>query len=326
MDTNIAVSRLTEEELQDLWNKVKGITEVKPVIAHAIPQLIIADNDGDDVKASAIISETIEKTEQKAKTTLVIPDAHVAPGQDMKRFSSLGNLIIDRRPDVIISLGDFATLESLSAWDQGKAGKMEGRRYSEDCKACISAIDLMLSPLRRLQARQKKAKEPIYAPRIVFIEGNHEDRIERYVSTKPELSEHLDIEKDLQLEESGFTDFVPYRGFIEIEGVLFTHAVMNAANQACSGKTALSAIAQSVSKSVVIGHLHRFEAVNHYRHGADDIIQIVSAGGFFEHVDDYADGGLNAYWRGVLLLHHIQDKPGRFDLEQISIERLKSIW
>ena len=328
----------SKEELTTMFNRIAGQIEgITPVPVESTINIVSTPNGKDafidlyykkEVPIEHIeMTFTVEKApEEKEKTTLVLPDAHVAPGQDLSRFSALGNLIVARRPDNIISMGDFATLESLSAWDQGKAGKMEGRRYSEDCKACVSAIDLMLSPLRRLQARQKKAKEPVYTPRLIFLEGNHEDRIGRYVACKPELAEHLDIAKDLQLEESGFTDFIPYRGFIEIEGVLFAHAVMNAANQAVSGKTALGTIAQSVSKSVVIGHLHRFEVMNHYRHGAEDIIQIVSAGGFFEHVDDYADGGLNAYWRGLLILHHIKDKPGRFDIEQVSMERLKRLW
>src|SRR6185369_3275942 len=103
-------------------------------------------------KLKSVFEETEEdsKKEEKTpdKTTLVVPDAHVSPNQDLARFASLGNLITDKKPDNIILMGDFATLDSLSAWDLGKAGKMEGKRYSEDCKAAIQAIDLMLSPLR----------------------------------------------------------------------------------------------------------------------------------------------------------------------------------
>lgn len=267
---------------------------------------------------------TWEGKMNKHKTTLVVPDAHCGPGHNFTRFSALGSLITDKRPDNIVLMGDFVTLESLSAWDLGKAGKMEGKRYSEDCKAGVQAIDLMLSPLRRLQARQKKLGEFVYSPKIVYLMGNHEDRLDRYLATKPELSAHLDVAKDLELEESGFTDIVPYRGFIELEGVLFTHAVMNAANTAIGGKTALSVIAQAVSKSVVIGHLHRLETINVTRHGADDIIQILSTGCFFEGVEDYADGGLNAYWRGVMLLSHY--KKGRFDITTISTDRLMELY
>ena len=274
---------------------------------------------GDEYK-----DEAMSFIKKKEKTTLVIPDTHAIPGQDTSRFLSLGKMIVDRKPDNIVFMGDFVTLESLSAWDLGKAGKMEGKRYSEDCKAGTQALSYILGPLRDLQLQQAVDGEKIYKPRLIYIMGNHEDRLDRYLATKPELSAHLDVAKDLALEDSGFTDIIPYRGFIELEGVLFTHAVMNAANLAIGGKTALSTIASAVSKSVVIGHLHRFETVNHYRHGADDIIQIVSSGCFFDGVEDYADGGLNAYWRGVLLLSHY--KLGRFDIESISTDRLVDLY
>jgi hypothetical protein len=52
-------------------------------------------------------------------------------------------------------------------------------------------------------------------------------------------------------------------------------------------------------------------------------MQIVSCGIFSEFVDDYADGGLNAYWCGCCLLYHLPNKPGRFDVLQVSLERLK---
>ena len=298
------------------------VTEILPIdpIESLEPKILITSTP----KGENVFFKKFAEKKFVGGSTLVLPDAHVMPGMDMTRFSKVGDLIVDRRPTRIVLMGDFVTLESLSAWDLGKAGKMEGKRYSEDCKAGVQAIDLMLSPLRRLQNKQRKAKETVYEPRIVYILGNHEDRLARYVSAKPELAEHLEISKDLQLEESGFTDVVAYRGFIEFDGVLFTHAVMNAANLAVGGKTALATIAQSVSKSVVIGHLHRLETTNHYRHGADDIIQILSTGCFFDGVEDYADGGLNAYWRGVMILNHY--KLGRFDIETISTDRLMELY
>ena len=63
-------------------------------------------------------------------TTLVIPDAHVEPDQDLIRFSKLGNFITEHRPDNIVFLGDFVSLDSLSAWDLGKSGQKEETRRS----------------------------------------------------------------------------------------------------------------------------------------------------------------------------------------------------
>ena len=65
----------------------------------------------------------------KFPTTLVVPDAHVGPGQDLSRFDALSKLINDRFPSRIIFMGDFVTVEALSNWDLQKSGVMEGKRY-----------------------------------------------------------------------------------------------------------------------------------------------------------------------------------------------------
>lgn len=253
-------------------------------------------------------------------TSLVIPDAHIEPGQDLSRFEKLGKLIVERKPNRIISLGDFVTLSALSNWDLSKAGVMENRRYSLDMEAGKTAINLMLSPLREVQEKQRKAKEKIYKPRLVFIKGNHCSRLPRYLETKPELKDHLDIDKDLQLVENGFTDIVEYRDYIEFDGVNFTHAPQNAANQPVSGKYAIHRAAEMTAKSLVFAHSHRREAVNYYRHGSHNLTQIYMAGAFFEHTESYAYGGLNAYCRSCAILTHFAE--GRFDVEEISLERL----
>jgi hypothetical protein len=99
---------------------------------------------------------------------------------------------------------------------------------------------------------------------------------------------------------------------------------MNAANQALSGKFAIHRASEMTQHSLVFAHSHRKEYVNFYRHGSDDIVQVMMCGAFFEHTDSYAYGGLNAYWRGCMILDHW--KSGRFDAEEFSLERLKELY
>jgi len=256
-----------------------------------------------------------KKSDKGWSTSLVIPDAHVGPGQDLTRFEKAGQLMAERRPDRVITLGDWVSLESLSNWDLTKSGVMEGRRYKEDMEAGKEALRLLLEPSKKIAG---------YRPEVVFIKGNHCSRLDRYLETKPELKEHLDLVKDLGLPELGVTSVVEYRENIEIEGVLFTHAPQNAANQPVTGKYAIHRAAEQTAKSVVYGHSHRRESVNYYRHGSDTITQISMLGAFFSHVDAYAYGGLNAYWRGLAILTHWA--PGRYDVEEIALERLLQMY
>lgn len=264
------------------------------------------------------------KNKYEISTTLVVPDAHVGPGQDMTRFRNLGKLIVDRRPDRIISLGDFITLESLSNWDLNKAGVMEGRRYQADIEAANDALALITGPLKELQEKQRKYKEKVYRPRFVYIHGNHESRLPRYLETRAELKQHLELNKDLNLYYHGVTDIIDYRESIEFDGVIFTHALMNMAGQPLAGKYAIHRASEISAKSVVFGHNHRKESLNIGRHGSDEILQFLVAGLFSEYTDEYAKGSLEAYWRGLVILTHWAE--GRFDVEDISIERLNTIY
>lgn len=253
--------------------------------------------------------------------TLVIPDCHVLPGQTLSRFDPLGELIVQRRPDHIVFLGDFVTLESLSHWDADKPLLMENRRYLNDIRAGREALQRTLAPLRALQDKQRRLKEKLYRPLLVWCHGNHEHRLYRYLEKYPALVGQLDLTKDLGLEEFGFHSVVPYKDYINLDGVLFTHAVINAAGQPTQGKYAVFRAGEICHNSVVFAHLHRKESVNFRRHGRDELIQCLSAGCFFEDTPDYARGGISATWSGVLLISHIDF--GMFDVEEYSLERLR---
>lgn len=266
------------------------------------------------VKAVARKRDKLKETTPKLTvtkgivSTLVVPDCHVSPTQNLSRFTSLGRLANKYKPTYVVFMGDFGNFDSLSAWDAGKE-QIHGKRYKDDIKACKNALALFL-------------KELEYVPRIYFLGGNHDEgRVEKYIEAHAQLRGHMDIAEDLELEKLGIT-YIPYKKFLEIEGTLFCHAIMNAANVPCTGKNVMNVISSLVAKSVVVGHHHRFETASFARFGADDIQQVMLSGLFCEDTPEYAEGGSNSYWRGVSILTHF--KPGRFDIHQISLDRLKA--
>ena len=109
-------------------------------------------------------------------THLIIPDCQIKPGHDYSYLRSIGNYIVKKRPDVIVNIGDFADMPSLSSYDKGKKS-FEGRRYKHDVAAVHEAMDILLKPLRDLQARQRRNKDKVYKPRMVLTIGNHEHRL-----------------------------------------------------------------------------------------------------------------------------------------------------
>ncbi len=99
---------------------------------------------------------------------LVIPDCQVKEGVPLEHLSWAGEAICEYRPDVVVNIGDFADMPSLSSHDVKGSKYFEGLRYTKDVEAVKEAMQKLLAPLRSLQAKQKQNKEKVYKPRMVL--------------------------------------------------------------------------------------------------------------------------------------------------------------
>lgn len=255
-------------------------------------------------------------------TILVIGDCHVEPEQDLSRFDLLASIIEDKRPDKIVFMGDFLSLDCLSAWDKDKRKKMEGKRYSEELKAGNEALDRTFKNLRKINENARKSKKAVYKPEVYFLEGNHEDRLTRYFDFDPTFDGHVSIRSDLSLDSRGFI-WIPYRDYLYINGIGFTHIPFGKMREISGGDICKKACTVTI-KSVVFGHTHEWHVGNNHVQGMDHLQQVLNCGCYFEEKPDYVKGKVTVYWDGVFLLHNY--KYGRFDLESYSHGRLKRLY
>lgn len=248
---------------------------------------------------------------------LLIPDTQVHQGVPLAHLSALGNLIVDRRPDVIVMIGDWADMPSLSSYDRGTRG-FEGRRYQQDVESAYTAMRELLTPLRQLQGRQRRNKERIYRPQMVMTLGNHENRIERATQAHPELHGTISVD-DLRFEEWGW-HVLPFLQPIEIDGVTYVHYVQNNNSPNAIGRAHL--IAQRRHGSFSCGHQPGLDYYvsagitphNHRR------VQCIIAGSFYAHDETYRGYQGNQHWRGVVYKSNVRD--GEYDPEFISLESI----
>lgn len=250
---------------------------------------------------------------------LIFEDAHIEQNQNLDRFQYLGKLIVQEKPDIIISNGDFISFESISNWNTSKKLTLEGLRYSKEIEAGNTALTYLEEPLRELQAKQSRFKVKQYKPELYFISGNHEERVARYVQENPQLEGIMSIQDSLNLFDRGW-DVIPYKSYLEIKGIQFTHVPITGNGQPVSGTNVISAGLRIVSKSTVWGHHHYVASGSVKRHGSSDLIQGLTCGCFFDDESIYAKGGNNNYFRGVVILDIIRE--GKFDFRTISLERL----
>lgn len=247
---------------------------------------------------------------------LVIPDCQIRPGDDVEFLNCIGNYIVAKQPDRIICIGDFADMASLSSYDVGKKS-FEGKRYTKDIEATKQAMATLLAPINNFNKQAKANKQKQYKPHKVMLLGNHEHRITKVVNNDAKLEGVLKLE-DLGYEESGWEVF-PFLEVVVLDGVAYSHYFTTGV----LGRPCTSAAAQLTKKhmSCIAGHQQGLQIATGYRADGTRLTSII-AGSCYEHDEDYLGPQGNKHWRGVIVLHNVNN--GAFDLMPVPLDYLKA--
>ena len=246
---------------------------------------------------------------------LIVPDTQIRAGDNLDFIERIGKYIVEKQPDVVVCLGDWADMPSLSSYDVGKKS-FEGRRFLLDVEAAKTGMDRLWRPLNEYNDRARKNGKKQYHPRKVLTLGNHENRINRAV------------EQDAKLEGVLSVDALGYVGYgwevynfldvVLVDGVAYSHYFVTGV----AGRPASSARAQLLKThmSAISGHQQGLQIATGNR--ADGVlITNIIAGSCYEHDEDYMGPQGNKHWRGILVLHEVND--GAFDLMPVSLNYLE---
>lgn len=226
-----------------------------------------------------------------AKSMLIIGDPHVDPEYSNDRFDWLGRYIADTRPDIVLCMGDFNNVGSLSRFDRGKV-TFEGRRYAKD----IEHNDDALARIDRPSVRTK------YRPRKVMVKGNHEHRIEKHVAENPELVGKIGY-KDLGFENYGW-ETSEFLETLNIQGFAVAHYFQSGnTDKAISGINAARSLIQKGHESTIVGHSHLLGTATDTTSFGRKLHGI--SAGCFTHpnfVESWSIQSAKLAWRGVIRL------------------------
>lgn len=162
---------------------------------------------------------------------LLIPDCHV-PYQDKRAYALMLRAARSAGIKNVAILGDYLDFYAVSSHSKDPRKVDLGWEVEQGCVA-----------LDGLDAQFKGEK--------IYISGNHEDRLARYLMDKaPELFETVKVEKLLSLKDRGWR-YVPYKQHAKIGKLHLTHDVGKA------GKYAHYDALSAFQGNVVIGHTHR---------------------------------------------------------------------
>lgn len=254
------------------------------------------------------------------KTVVVMTCAHVMPEVPNDRFDWLGSLLYDLKPDEFWNLGDFSEMGSLSSFDSRYPQKLVARSYEKDINHTLDAHD-------RMWHKFKVNKKGM--PKRVFIQGNHEYRIDRAIEHDPGMAgSNYGISTDHLGIDSYYNEYHPYRNgspaLVLSDGVCYSHFISSGSyGKAMDGYNLGNKLIEKMGCSVTVGHNHRFyyskkpEAMLGKQHG-------LVAGCFLGAEHDWA-GQTNREWdSGVAICHRLDS--GNYDLEWVSSERMKDYY
>lgn len=245
---------------------------------------------------------------------LVIPDCQIKEGVPREHLTWAGNAMVEYKPDVIVCLGDFADMPSLSSHDTRGSKYFEGLRYKKDVEVAKSAMQEMLKPLRDYQSKAKRNKEKAYKPRMVMLMGNHENRINRAINNNPMLEGVISTDDLCYQADWEVYDFLHP---VFINGVGFNHYwPVGALGRPASSP---NAIISKLHMSCVAGH-QQGKSVAYGKRADGTAICSIIAGSYYMHDESYMDKLSNRHWRGLVMLHEVND--GAFDEMFLSVEYL----
>lgn len=251
------------------------------------------------------------------KEHLVIPDAHFRPNESNERAKWAMEFALDRRPDSIIIMGDWADMESLSYYDKGKVSG-EGKRYVEDIEAANEALDKFMRPLNTYNRKRKASRHKQYRPNIYVTLGNHENRIDRASNDNPAMFGALST-TDIEFDKHGI-QVVPFLDPLEVDGICYKHYhTSGVMGRPIGGENQAASLVKKAYKSIVVGHSHTRDFWETTDVCGKRIFGLV-CGCYVEGEFDYTTEQ-SRWWSGLVYLHDVVN--GQAEPEWLHIDYLR---
>jgi predicted phosphodiesterase len=217
-------------------------------------------------------SETVEREITKnGYKVAVLPDIHV-PRHDINALRSVFSFLKRNRWDEVIQLGDFLDLEQIAKFNVGNLRAVQGRDLWGDMLQGRRVLDRLLEASR---TRNKRC-------RFTMLEGNHEQRIEKWIDAHPVAQGVFEIPKALEFEERK-VQWVPRTRVYKIGHAHFIHG------NSC-GKNHTGAHLSRFGGNVFYGHTHSVEQGSASKWCKDHAIIAQSLGCLCEISMDYIQG------------------------------------
>lgn len=234
---------------------------------------------------------------------LVLPDLHF-PHDDPEAWQPILEYAQSERWDFGLLLGDLMDVETLSDFNSKKPGLLEGKSYRRECDATNTFLDLWSHAVRKRNR----------AVRLSLIQGNHEERVDRYLDRYPMLRGTLDVPVVLNLKARGVQWVEHWRKGhqVRLGKATFIHGHSTTQNHAAK-------MVRDYGANVFCGHTHDVQEFSIRRQAKRDSIKGKSLGCLCRFEQDYMQGRPMNWQHAFAVFHFWPD--GTFQEETIHIHK-----
>ncbi len=197
------------------------------------------------------------------------------------------------KPDLLINAGDFIDFPYLSSFDKDKLKRLEGKRIMKD-------YDLANIELDELQGIQ---------PNMIYLEGNHEERIRRLVIADPRFEGMIELPDKLLLNRG--IEWVP------LDEQPYRYGKLCACHGFYAGKYSAAQHLDKFAHNVVFGHVHKMQSFARNLAMMGETIQSWAISCLCDLNPSYMNGP--ADWSNGFAIINMDRATGNFSLTPINI-------
>jgi len=222
---------------------------------------------------------------------IVLSDLQV-PYQDDRSLAAVEKYMAAHRWDGYIQIGDFMDFDSISSFNKQAPRRKEGKRIFRDFETANAILDRHQRIIRK---RNPKAE-------FVLLEGNHEERVERWLDENPEFDGFFDVPRLLRLAERRIKWVRSWsRGEVfKVGKASFTHGLYT--NQYHAKK-----MLDAEAASIFYGHTHDMMCIPRSRRDKEDLQVGQSLGCLCEMEQSYMKGKPSNWQQGFGVFHFLPD-------------------
>jgi len=222
------------------------------------------------------------------------------PYEDKESVELVFKFAKDLQPDKLIIAGDLIDFYSISKFSRDPARVLNLEQEFKQGREILTKIADILPNTEK-----------------IFIFGNHEDRLRKFIWNNPVLDGCIDIEDKLGLKDYGYK-WYNYGKNYEYKTLIYTHGYKVNKHSAYTAKNLL----EDLGMSVIFGHTHRMGTHYKTNHGGSLVAVENGCLCINDLSYDWFRREVPNWQKGISVVKWIED---RFNIHQICIPKHKFI-